>query len=95
MPWRIIQRKTKQMSNLHEELMFNVVKLSSDYKPFGKVERWENENEEYPDCSMGCKHYRKLEGELGFDWGVCVNRNSKRFAFLTFEHQAGKGCYEK
>ena len=53
------------MSNLHEELMFNVVKLSSDYKPFGKVERWENENEEYPDCSMGCKHYRKLEGELG------------------------------
>ena len=47
------------MSNLHEELMFSVVKLSSDYKPFGKVERWENENEEYPDCSMGCKHYRK------------------------------------
>lgn len=81
--------------NLHEELMFVVVRLLSDYEPFGKVKRWEKDDEEYPDCSMGCKHYKTLSGELGADWGVCINRESRRFGFLTFEHQAGKNCFER
>jgi len=83
------------MSDLHNLLIERVTRLESDYQPFGKVERWEKEDEEYPDCSMGCKHYKTLSGELGADWGVCVNPNSRRFAFLTFEHQAGKDCFEK
>lgn len=83
------------MSDLHYLLIDKVKRLESDYHPFGKVERWEKEDEDYPDCSMGCKHYRKLEGELGFDWGVCINKESPRFSLLTFEHQAGKNCFEK
>lgn len=82
-------------SELHNELMFVVVKLFSDYEPYGKIKRWEHDNESYPDCSMGCKYFKTLSGELGADWGVCVNRKSKRFSMLTFEHQAGKECFEK
>jgi len=85
----------KKMSELHEELLHVVVRLPKDYDPFGDVKRWENPEENYPDCSMGCKYYKTLSGELGSDWGVCVNRNSHRFGFLTFEHQAGKDCFEK
>lgn len=80
--------------DLHNELMFVVVKLPNDYEPFGKVKRWEDPNKEYPDCSMGCKFYKTLSGELGQDWGVCVNRSSYRFGLLTFEHQAGKECFK-
>lgn len=80
--------------NLHEELMFVVVRLLSDYKPFGNVERWADKDKNYPDCSMGCKHFKTLSGELGADWGVCTNRKAKRFGFLTFEHQAGFDCFE-
>lgn len=79
---------------LHEELMHVVVRLPSDYYPYGLVDRWKDEDQPYPDCSMGCKHYKTLSGELGADWGVCTNRESKRFGFLTFEHQAGKDCFE-
>lgn len=81
-------------SELHNELMHVVVRLNSDYYPFGLVDRWKDEEQSYPDCSMGCKHFKTLSGELGADWGVCTNRNSKRFGFLTFEHQAGKDCFE-
>jgi hypothetical protein len=35
-----------------------------------------------------------LQGELGQDWVVCTNIKSARFGKLTFEHQAGVGCYE-
>lgn len=79
---------------LHEELMHVVVRLPSDYYPYGLVDRWNDEKESYPDCSMGCKHYKTLSGELGADWGVCINRQSRRFGFLTFEHQAGYNCFE-
>lgn len=97
MRWRIIQRNPKKktkMSDLHYLLIDKVTRQDSDYQPFGKVKRWEKEDEEYPDCSMGCKYYIKLEGELGSDWGICSNKDSKRFSLLTFEHQAGKGCYQ-
>ena len=89
------KEQDKTHLDLHNELMFVVVKLPSDYKPFGNVERWADKDKNYPDCSMGCKHFKTLSGELGADWGVCTNRDSKRFGFLTFEHQAGLDCFEK
>ncbi|NBP02860.1 MAG: hypothetical protein EBU90_22635 [Proteobacteria bacterium] len=82
-------------SELHNELMHVVVRLPKDYEPYGNVKRWEDPDKSYPDCSMGCKYYRPLAGELGQDWGVCVNRSNYRFSFLTFEHQAGAECYER
>ena len=81
-------------TQLHEDLLSKVTRLPGDYEPFGTIKRWEDNNKNYPDCSMGCKHFKTLEGELGMDWGVCVNRNSHRFGFLTLEHQAGMGCFE-
>ena len=85
------------MSNkdLHSHLLKIIQTLPSDYKPWGSVERWEDENQSYPDCSSGCKHYLILEGDLGYDWGVCSNKNSPRAGLLTFEHQAGYGCFEQ
>lgn len=73
----------------HDFLLNNVEKLSKDYAPFGSLERWANPNLEYPDCSMGCKYFIPLKGELGNDWGVCCNSKSHRCGLLTFEHQ---GC---
>ena len=66
-----------------------LVSLPSDYTPFGKLERWENPEIDYPDCSCGCAHYHKLEGDANYDYGVCTNPASHRCGLLTFEHQ---GC---
>lgn len=73
----------------HNDLLDIVKRLPEDYKPFGEVERWSNPDMEYPDCSMGCKYFIPLKGNLGNDWGVCCNKNSHRYSILTFEHQ---GC---
>lgn len=73
----------------HAKLMAIVVKLAQDYEPFGKVIRFADKERNYPDCSMGCKHYAPLEGELGLSWGICSNQASHRCGLLTFEHQ---GC---
>jgi hypothetical protein len=75
-----------RIMTLHYRLLKKVVKLPTDFEPYGIRKR-----DRVPsfDCSCGCKYFRKLEGELGFDWGVCVNVKSPRFAMLTFEHQ---GC---
>lgn len=70
----------------HEKLLDIVKKLPSDFEPLGERSR---DDEWGPDCSMGCKHFKKLAGSLGFDWGVCVNKESPRCGLLTFEHQ---GC---
>lgn len=76
----------------HNYLVDNIViKKLEDYQPWGKVKRWENEDQGYPDCSMGCKYYLKLQGNFGNDWGVCSNIKSHRCGLLTFEHQ---GCLE-
>ena len=75
--------------NNHDHLLKIVIKKEEDYKPFGNIIRWENQNENYPDCSMGCKYFNKLSGDTGFDWGVCANPQSHRCGLLTFEHQ---GC---
>ena len=79
---------------MHEKLWQIVRRLNTDsgsricwarrrYEPFGKAER------EGPDCSGGCRHFIKLTGEVGNDWGVCSNAESPRAGLLTFEHQ---GC---
>jgi len=66
--------------------------LKSDYSEYGgEVERWKNENESYPDCSGGCKHFARTDE----DWGVCKNPNGPREGLLTHEHQAGKDCFEQ
>ena len=52
---------------MHEKLWQIVRRLNTDYEPFGKAER------EGPDCSGGCRHFIKLAGDVGNDWGVCSN----------------------
>ena len=80
---------------LHDQLLDAMVKHPADYTPWGAVERWADADKHYPDCSVGCKYFSALEGELGYDWGVCMNKKSHRFGLLTFEHQAGVDCFEK
>ena len=70
--------------------------LSSDYEEYGGgVKRWSDPSLSYPDCSSGCRHFVPLEGELGMDWGVCSNPDGPRSGMLTWEHQAGFGCFEQ
>jgi len=72
--------------------------LDTDYIDYGgKISRWVdtyNRN----DCSCGCKHFIPLYNEkykdADMDFGVCANKKSKRCGLLTFEHQAGFGCFE-
>jgi hypothetical protein len=73
----------------HDELWEIVKKLPSDFEPYGQRNRDTDEPSE--DCSCGCIHFAKLEGKLGYDWGVCANLRSPRAALLTFEHM---GCPE-
>ena len=77
----------------HKHLLEIVKVLPTDYSPWGKVEKWQNE-QRYPDCSCSCKHFVPLKDGLGFDWGVCTKINSPRAGLLTFEHQAGFDCHE-
>ena len=63
-------------------------RLPTDFEPYGKRSR---ENDWGPDCSCECKFNIELEGDLGYDWGVCFNPKSPRNGLLTFEHQ---GCKE-
>jgi uncharacterized Zn-finger protein len=69
--------------SLHEHLHTICRRLPSDFEPYGERERTG------PDCSCGCRHFMKLPGKLGMDWGVCTNAASPRSGLLTFEHQ---GC---
>ena len=70
---------------MHEKLLKIVRTLETDYEPYGNVER------DHSDCSCGCRHFVKLAGDVGNDWGVCANPASARAGLLTFEHQ---GCTE-
>ena len=78
-----------------KQVDWDIVKiLPTDYSDYGgKIERWKDDSD-YPDCSSGCRWYLPLEGLLGSDYGVCANKHSPRKGLLTFEHQAGKGCFE-
>jgi DNA-directed RNA polymerase subunit H (RpoH/RPB5) len=70
---------------MHDKLLKVVRTLETDYEPYGKVER------DSSDCSCGCRHFVKLAGDVGKEWGVCANPESARAGLLTFEHQ---GCPE-
>jgi hypothetical protein len=73
-----------QAVRLHDKLWLAVVTRPLDFEPYGLRVR-EGAN----DCSCGCKHFAKLQGGAGLDWGVCVNPHSHRCGLLTFEHM---GC---
>lgn len=82
------------MTVSHDELLLIARKLPTDYADYGgEVRRWEDPGTAYPDCSMGCRFAAWLKGQLGMDWCVCANPNSPRGGLLTFEHQAGRGCF--
>jgi hypothetical protein len=72
----------------HRNLLDLVVAKETDFAPWGRRSR---EGDRWQDCSCGCRHFATLEGALGSDWGVCMNRSSPRAGLLTFEHQ---GCPE-
>ncbi len=76
--------------------LFSICKrLPTDYSDYGgEIKRWDYEGVDYPDCSCGCRWFLPLEGDLGSDWGVCSKLDGPRAGLLTFEHQAGKGCFE-
>lgn len=79
----LLGKGTNERPSLHEHLHSICRHLPSDFQPYGQRER------NGPDCSAGCKHFLKLPGKLGMDWGVCANPVSPRAGLLTFEHQ---GC---
>jgi hypothetical protein len=72
-------------STFHQHLLQLMIHLPSDFEPYGERSR----DDSGPDCSCGCRWFLKLEGTLGYDWGVCANAASPRKGLLTFEHQ---GC---
>ncbi len=80
---------------LHQSLLDRVTRLPTDYRDYGgDVERWADPELHYADCSSGCRHFLNLRGKLGSDWGVCGKTDGPRFSLLTFEHQAGFGCFD-
>jgi len=86
--------KTNRNRVTHELLTMAAVRLPTDYYDFGgAVQRWRDPEGEYPDCSMGCRWAAWLEPPFGADWLVCTNPNGPRKGLLTFEHQAGEGCF--
>jgi hypothetical protein len=86
----------------HDHLMRIVKRLPTDYAvyaPEGQgVERWADPNLAYPDCSGGCRWNNPLfdreSDRQDFDWLVCMHPTGPRRGLLTFEHQAGFGCFE-
>jgi hypothetical protein len=82
-------------ADTHNFLFTILKRLPTDYSDYGgEIERWAD-GDDYPDCSCGCIYFIPLDGELGFDWGVCGNVNGPRAGLLTFEHQAGRSCFEE
>ena len=59
-------------SGAHERLLELAIEMETDFEPYG--ERYRDD----ADCSCGCRHFAILDGVLGADWGVCVNKNSPR-----------------
>jgi hypothetical protein len=73
--------------------------LDTDYSDYGgKIRRHSDPDYNYSDCSGGCKHfiplYNQKYRDADVDFGVCTNKRSKRCGLLTFENQAGYGCFE-
>lgn len=79
---------------IHDDLKKVLKVLPSDYSDYGgQIIRWSDPDKNYPDCSNGCKYFIALNGNLGYDWGVCSNPKSDRAGLLTWEHQAGMDCF--
>ena len=69
--------------------------LPTDYDAYGgEVTRWSDPEVDYPDCASGCRFFVPLADELRYDWGVCSKPRAPRAGLLTWEHQAGYGCFE-
>ena len=69
--------------------------LPTDYDGYGgQVKRWSDPEVDYPDCASGCRFFVPLADELRYDWGVCSKPGAPRAGLLTWEHQAGYGCFE-
>ena len=73
--------------------------LHSDYIEYGgKIQKYLDRDYDYADCSCGCKFFKPLHDKESnsedLDFGVCINKKSNRYGLLTFEHQAGYGCFE-
>lgn len=86
-------------SRVHLHLLSVVPRLPTDYSAHGgKVERWSDPTLAYEDCSCGCRWALWLEDTpdelLSMDWLVCTKPGAPRCGLLTFEHQAGSGCFE-
>lgn len=88
------------MKSKKDNPLLNACKiLDTDYSDYGgKITRWLDPDAEYSDCSCGCKFfnplYNKKDDGVDLDFGVCLNPKSKRYGLLTFEHQAGFGCFK-
>lgn len=78
----------------HERLLSICRRLPTDYTDYGgEVLRWADDDD-YPDCSRGCRWAGWLRGSLGSDWCVCTKPGAPRAGLLTFEHMTGRGCFE-
>lgn len=77
--------------------LFEVLKiLPTDYADYGgEVKRWADNSLDYPDCSRGCRFFVELIEPYSSDWGVCAKKDAPRAGLLTWEHQAGFGCFEQ
>jgi hypothetical protein len=88
------------MKSKKDNLLLDACKtLDTDYVDYGgKITRWADPDNNYLDCSCGCKFFNPLYNNkydgADMDFGVCLNAKSKRYGLLTFEHQAGFGCFE-
>lgn len=86
-------------SNKDDSLIHLCPIFDTDYIEYGgRISKWSDPNYDYADCSCGCKYFIPLYDEkykeANLDFGVCTNKKSKRCGSLTFEHQAGFGCFQ-
>lgn len=87
--------RAKPENREHYALFDRRTVLPSDWQDYGGTEeRWAIGRMDNGDCSSGCMWARWLAGPLGSDWCVCARPDGPRFGLLTFEHQAGAGCFE-
>jgi hypothetical protein len=83
----------------HQALLAASPVLPTDYSDYGgDAVRWERDTDADHDCSTDCRWFVRLHNDTqdsaDADWGVCTNRRSPRCGLLTWEHQAGRGCWE-